>query len=168
MNRIKYLLLLLGFASFSFAGDLEIINPALMFTSKEEVKAYIYKTESYEDRVRYTYTGFFWLRNTSNTTQQVMTGMLSPGHSIKQDSIASVRLTHPRKSVDGSLLVPSPSELKLVTLNPSEVALVELSFGSSVKLTQFELEYSPSDHYADRFQFWTGTVKSDIIDIPKH
>jgi hypothetical protein len=105
------------------------------------------------------------LKNVSDLPLTVATSGFTTSVNVKPGKPFEFSAHIGHSYIDGVPVVPSASDLRLITINPGEAA----DFGY-IKLTDSEvrrtrLVYSVSPHYSDRYGYWSGTLESEYFDV---
>lgn len=145
--------------------ELEIVSPVLNLISQEKVKEYDWETKEFKTQDEYLYRGHFGIRNLSGDQLELVTGGLTQELVSSEDSVATVRVAFGGLTLGGDVIIPSLSDLNLVSLNASELALIRIDLKSRSKLTDYQVEYSTSDCYGNRFGYWSGLVRSSASKV---
>ncbi len=147
-------------------SNLEITMTHAVLLGQKEVSAYIFKTETYELQTSYEYKFAFFLKNTSNAEITVVTKNLDPSIMIaKEGETPLARLSINKMSYHESQIIPSVSDLGLVTLRPGESAAISWEKSSFTQLKSIKVQYNPVDIYDNRFGYWTGCVTGESVEV---
>ena len=156
---------------FAFSSDLSIQVNYLFLAGEKNAKGYSYELASKIDTTVYEYRGNLVLNNAGNKKISVITGKLDITLQKKTipkiDKLFTVKIYHQRNTFEERLVVPSLSELKIVTLMRNESAFYPFSFRSRKKLTKVNFKYQITDHYNGRFQYWTGEISTGNVIVKK-
>lgn len=91
---------------------------------------------------------------------------LNPGIEFTDErNPVKIRLTIDERKYQGSLVIPSISDLGIVTLQPGEIAQIRLETISFRPLCSAVIEYEPGDHFGGRFGYWVGRTACEPFDI---
>ncbi len=69
--------------------------------------------------------------------------------------------------INGTPLIPSVVDLKLVDLRPGEGTYIETKFGSKRLLEEVNFIYNISDHFDGRFGYWIGYIALSNIKLTR-
>lgn len=159
-------ILMLLFVGPAFGSDLEIVMAKFMKIGEEQKRVYVFRKKGHETKISHRYKGYLLLKNTGSTDLTVVTKSFSPGIEYGMGNApAKVSVKIYPKNYNGRPIIPSPTELSLVTLRSNEIAQVGFEKGSFVTLKSVILEYNIQDIYDGRFGHWVGRVVSDVIKV---
>mgnify|MGYP003661952542 CR=1 FL=1 len=61
--------------------------------------------------------------------------------------------------------MPSVSDLSLVELYSGESALISYTTSADLRSNTATISYFVDDTYSERFGYWSGHLKTDVVDI---
>ena len=114
---------------------------------------------------KFNYRIWFCVENISGATVRVITGNMSPSLLRWKDRPKELSVKVDNLTVDGKKVIPSKSDLRLVEIKPGEIAQVRINCRFKDALQEVTISYQPSDYWNDRFDFWTGNLKSARITV---
>lgn len=165
---MKYILIALIIFNFrAHAGELEITTNVIHYKESNDVKVYIYNPKGYVTKTRHTYSAILIVKNISKSNISVSTGVLKAGRTRMSDQPTEITIEHKKVHSSDSEVIPSVSDLKIVVVRPNESARIKLDFKSLQMIDNAYITYSMNEYYDNRFGYWTGSVKSNLINIKK-
>jgi len=147
-----------------YCSDLEIVscNVFLIKTEKKETEVKIEKEWKKVEKEYYTYRVALVLKNTSDKELSVITrGLDISGR--KEPSEIGLGLGHSK--VKGVAIVPPVVDFAIVSLKPGEGASIRFRDGSLFKHEKVTVIYQPGAVHKGRFEYWTGRVKSPVVEV---
>jgi len=163
---MKYILVVLAIFNFSaHAAELEITTAVIHYKEANDVQAYIYNPRGYVTKTQHTYNAILILKNISKSDISVATGILKASQQRGLNQPAEITIEHNKVHSSESEVIPSISDLKIVVIRPNESARIKHDFTSFEIIDQAYLTYSMDKYYDNRFGYWTGAVKSNLINI---
>ena len=163
---MKYLLLaLFFFSSCVCASELEITRSVMHYKESNEVEVYVYAPQKGRvTKTRYTYSAILIVKNISESNVHVATGLLTPEQEKIGEQPVQITIKHD-KVLSSDKIIPSISDLKIVSLRPNESARIKFDFKTYKLIDEASVTYSMSENYDNRFGYWTGSVRSGLIQI---
>jgi hypothetical protein len=163
---VKYLLIaVLLFNSTAYAGELQITKSVIHYKESNDVKVFVYNPKGTATKTRHTYSAILITKNISKSNISVATGLLTPRQERVGDQPVEITIKHDKVLSSESDIIPSISDLKIVTLRPNESARIKFDFKSYKMIDEAYVGYSMYELYDNRFGYWTGSVKSNLIHI---
>ena len=163
---MKYILIVLIIFNFSaHAAELEITTAVIHYKEANDVQAYIYNPRGYVTKTQHTYNAILILKNISKSNISIATGILKASQEKGLDQPTEITIEHNKPVTSNSELIPSVSDLKIVVIRPNESARIKHDFTSFKMIDKAYITYSMDKYYDNRFGYWTGSVKSNLINI---
>ncbi len=163
---MKYILIALIILNFSaYAGELEITTAVIYYKESNDVQAYVYNPKGYVTKTLHTYNAILIVKNISKSDVSVATGILKAKQVKGVGQPAEITIEHNKVLASDSEVIPSVSDLKIVSVRPNESARIKHDFTSFEMIDKAYITYSMSEYYDNRFGYWTGSVKSNLINI---
>ena len=144
----------------SYASDLTMSAPDLVGIKEVTTKHVDNQTGQPFDAHWKDYTFTSLLKNVSDKPIIVTTEQLYTSGSASMKDIQVTLKTAPPLLVGNSQVIPSASDLRLVTINPGESAAIEFRHRVNRTIESLIATYCPEDHFNGRFGFWTGSTTS--------
>lgn len=163
---MKYLLLaLLLFNSCVCASELQITRSVIHYKESNDVEVYVYTPKKGRvTKTRYTYSAILIVKNISESNIPVATGLLTPEQEKIGEQPVEITIKHDKVLSSGKI-IPSVSDLKIVSLRPNESARIKFDFKTYKLIDEAYVTYSMSENYDNRFGYWTGSVRSGLVQI---
>jgi len=162
---MKYLLLsLLLLNSCVYASELQITTSVIHYKESNDVEVYVYNPKGRVTKTRYTYSAILIVKNISDSNLLVATGLLTPEQETIGEQPVEITIKHDRV-LSKDKIIPSISDLKIVSLRPNESARIKFDFKTYKLIDEAYVTYSMSENYDNRFGYWTGSVRSGLIQI---
>ena len=157
---VAAIMFLRGSVFAAHADDLTMATPVLVEIREVATKHIDNQTGHPFDAHWKDYTFQSLLKNVSDRPITVITQQLrASGRTSLKDAHITLEPYPPLLDGD-SQVIPSASELRLVTINPGESAAIEFRYRAMRAIDSATVTYSPKDHFNGRFGFWTGTATS--------
>ena len=144
----------------SDASDLTMSAPDLVGIKEVTTKHVDNQTGQPFDAHWKDYTFQSLLKNVSDKPITVITEQLYTSGPTSKKDMQIILKTAPVLLAGDSQVIPSASELRLVTINPGESAAIEFRHRVNRTINSLIVTYSPEDHFNGRFGFWTGSATS--------
>ena len=155
------------------------IEPSLYLMEEKTVKATVSKTDEYKtkitpsdlttaDKKQYIYKAIVYLKNNEKFNVKVTTGNLKTSR-VKPhlSDVTEIKIHNRQSKHNGSHVIPSESELKYVVLRPNETAELKLDMRSFIEIKKSKFNYKINDLYNNRFNSWSGSIDSNVIETYK-
>jgi hypothetical protein len=147
-------------------SNLAIVMTQAVLMGQKEVSAYVYKTKTREPTTSYNYKFYCLLKNISKAEITVATKSLNPSIIYaKEGETPMATLSIDKASYKGSQIIPSLTDLGLVTLHPGESAGISWEKSSFTQLQSVKVQYNPKDIFDNRFGYWTGRVTGESVEV---
>jgi len=163
---VKYIVFALIILSFRVhAGELEITTALIHYKEPNDVQVYIYNPRGYVTKTQHTYNAILIVKNISKSDISVATGILKAKQERGVNQPIKITIEHNKVLSGDSEVIPSVSDLKIVVIRPNESARIKHDFTSFEMIDKAYITYSMDEYYDNRFGYWTGSVKSNLINI---
>ena len=117
---------------------------------------------------KFNYRIWFCVENISEAKLGIITGNMSPGLLHWEDRPKEISITVDNLNIDGKRVIPSRSDLRLVDIEPGEIAQIRINYQFREELHDVTISYQPYDYWNGRFAFWTGKLQSEKIMVLKN